>query len=105
VDNAIRYTEKGSVEVSVRTDSNGVVVRVDDTGAGLDPDETKTIFKSFQRGQVGRKQWAEGSGLGLYIAKEFIDLHGGAIWAESPGKGRGSSFFIRLPLAAEKLAA
>jgi signal transduction histidine kinase len=105
VDNAIRYTEKGSVEVSVRRDSNGVVVRVDDTGPGLDPDETKTIFKSFQRGQVGRKQWAEGSGLGLYIAKEFIDLHGGDIWAESPGKGLGSSFFIRIPLGVGKLAA
>ena len=105
VDNAIRYTDKGSVELSVRREDNDLVVRVMDTGPGLDPDEARTLFESFQRGKVGRKQWAEGSGLGLYIAKEFITLHGGAIWAESRGKGLGSSFFIRIPLAAGKLAA
>jgi len=105
VDNAIRYTEEGSVEVSVRREVNDVVVRVTDTGPGLDRDESKTLFDSFRRGQVGRKQWAEGSGLGLYIAREFIALHGGAIWAESPGKGQGSSFFIRIPFGARELAA
>ena len=105
VDNAIRYTEKGSVEVSVRREANDMVVRVQDTGPGLDPEEARTLFESFQRGKVGRKEWAEGSGLGLYIAKEFITLHGGAIWAESRGKGSGSSFFIRIPIGAKKLAA
>jgi signal transduction histidine kinase len=105
VDNAIRYTDKGSVEVSLRSETNGLVVRVEDTGPGLDPDEARMLFESFQRGQVGRKHWAEGSGLGLYIAKEFVTLHGGAIWAESRGKGQGSSFFIRIPLGAKKLAA
>jgi len=105
VDNAIRYTDKGSVAVSVRRESNDLVVRVEDTGPGLDPDEAKALFESFQRGQVGRTHWAEGSGLGLYIAKEFITLHGGAIWAESPGKGLGSSFFMRVPFGAKKLAA
>jgi len=105
VDNAIRYTDKGSVAVSVRREGNDLVVRVEDTGPGLNPDEAKALFESFQRGQVGRTHWAEGSGLGLYIAKEFITLHGGAIWAESPGKGLGSSFFMRVPFAAKKLAA
>jgi len=105
VDNAIRYTDEGSVEVSVRRESNDVIVRVKDTGPGLDPDEARTLFESFKRGQVGRKHWTEGSGLGLYIAKEFVNLHGGAIWAESRGLGQGSSFFIRIPLGAGKLAA
>jgi signal transduction histidine kinase len=105
VDNAIRYTDKGSVEVSVQKEINDLVVRVEDTGPGLDADEARTLFESFQRGQVGRKHWAEGSGLGLYIAKEFITLHGGAIWAESPGKGLGTTFFIRIPLDGKKLAA
>jgi signal transduction histidine kinase len=105
VDNAIRYTEKGSVEVSLRREVNDLIVRVKDTGPGLDAEEARTLFESFQRGQVGRKNWAEGSGLGLYIAKEFIALHGGAIWAESPGKGLGTTFFIRIPLGAKKLAA
>ena len=105
VDNAIRYTEKGSVEVSVRSETNDLVVRVEDTGPGLDAEEARKLFESFQRGQVGREHWAEGSGLGLYIAKEFITLHGGAIWAESPGKGLGTTFFIRIPLGGKKLAA
>lgn len=105
VDNSIRYTEKGSVKVSLRRESNDLVVRVEDTGPGLDAEEAKTLFESFKRGQVGRKSWAEGSGLGLYIAKEFIALHGGEIWAESPGKGLGSTFFIRIPLGAKQLAA
>ena len=105
VDNAIRYTDKGSVDVSLRREANDLVVRVQDTGPGLDPAEARTLFESFQRGNVGRRKWAEGSGLGLYIAKEYITLHGGAIWAESRGKGQGSSFFIRIPIAANKLAA
>jgi signal transduction histidine kinase len=105
VDNAIRYTDKGSVEVSVRREINDLVVRVEDTGPGLDADEAEKLFHSFQRGQVGRKQWAEGSGLGLYIAKEFVTMHGGEIWAESRGKGLGTTFVIRIPLGGKQLAA
>jgi signal transduction histidine kinase len=105
VDNAIRYTDKGSVHVSVRREINDLVVRVEDTGPGLDANEARTLFTSFKRGQVGRKRWAEGAGLGLYIAKEFITLHGGEIWAESPGKGLGTTFFIRIPLGGRQLAA
>jgi signal transduction histidine kinase len=105
VDNAIRYTEKGSVDVSVQRRANDLVVRVEDTGPGLDPDEAKMLFESFQRGKIGRTSSGEGSGLGLYIAREFVTLHGGEIWAESEGKGRGSRFFIRLPRSAGKLAA
>ena len=105
VDNAIRYTDKGSVDVFLRRERNDLVVRVKDTGPGLDPSEASGLFESFQRGRVGRREWAEGSGLGLYIAKEFITLHGGAIWAESRGKGQGTSFYIRIPLRARKLAA
>ena len=105
VDNAIRYTDRGGVEVSVRREINDVVVRVEDTGPGLDPEEARTLFNSFQRGQAGRTQWTEGSGLGLYIAREFVTLHGGAIWAESRGKGHGTTFVIRLPLGGKQLAA
>ncbi len=105
VDNAIRYTERGSVHVSVGREGDGIVVRVTDTGAGLDQAETRALFESFQRGDVGRKHWTEGTGLGLYIAQQFVELHGGKIWAESAGKGRGSTFFIRLPLHRREQAA
>jgi signal transduction histidine kinase len=105
VDNAIRYTDKGSVEVSVGREGDDVVVRVKDTGAGIDHADAGKLFESFQRGDVGRKQWMDGSGLGLYIAHEFVTLHGGKIWAESAGKGKGSTFVIRLPLHRRDMAA
>jgi signal transduction histidine kinase len=105
VDNAIRYTDKGSVEVSVRREDDDIVVQVRDTGAGIDQRDARALFESFQRGDVGRKRWTEGTGLGLYIAQQFVTLHGGKIWVESAGKGMGSSFFIRLPLPGRQQAA
>jgi signal transduction histidine kinase len=105
VDNAIRYTKEGSVHVSVDTEDGGVVVRVTDTGPGIEPADMKALFESFQRGDVGRRHWAEGTGLGLYIAQQFVALHGGKVWAESAGKDRGTTFCIRLPLQRGELAA
>lgn len=105
VDNAIRYTEKGSVHVSIEVEEDALVVRVIDTGEGLDPAEARALFESFQRGDVGRRHWTEGTGLGLYIAQQFVSLHGGKIWAESAGKGKGSTFVIKLPFESNKLAA
>lgn len=105
VDNAIRYTDEGNVNVSVGREGNDIVVRVADTGAGIDRAEARALFESFQRGDVGRKHWTEGAGLGLYIAQQFVTLHGGKIWAESAGKGRGSTFCIRLPLRGKEMAA
>lgn len=105
VDNAIRYTNEGRVEVSVNREGDDVVVGVTDSGPGIDEAEMRALFASFRRGDVGRRQWTEGSGLGLYIAQQFVALHGGVIWAESAGKGRGSTFFIRLPLHRGEMAA
>jgi signal transduction histidine kinase len=98
VDNAIRYTDKGSVDVSVTRDGDDVVVRVTDTGPGIDQADAEELFESFRRGDVGRRKWTGGSGLGLYIAQQFVTLHGGNISAESKGKGQGSTFQIRIPL-------
>lgn len=105
VDNAIRYTNEGGVEVSVDREGDDVVISVADTGAGIDEAEARELFDSFKRGDVGRQKWTDGSGLGLYIAQQFVALHRGDIWAESAGKGKGSTFFIRLPLDRRELAA
>lgn len=105
VDNAIRYTNEGGVEVSVEREAEAVIVKVSDTGAGLEEADAKALFESFQRGDVGRRRWTEGTGLGLYIAQQFVELHEGKIWAESAGKGKGSTFFIRLPLQRRDMAA
>jgi signal transduction histidine kinase len=105
VDNAIRYTSEGGVSVSLQREGDDVLVRVRDTGPGVHEDEMNALFESFQRGVVGRREWAEGTGLGLYIAQQFVAMHGGKIWAESAGQDKGSTFYIRLPLRRNKRAA
>ncbi len=97
VDNAIRYTEKGSIQVKQAKSENTLLLSVADTGEGMTKEEIARLFESFSRGQAGQKLATEGAGLGLYIARQFARMHGGRVWAESPGKGKGSTFFITLP--------
>jgi signal transduction histidine kinase len=75
------------------------VVRVTDTGLGLSPEQIEQLFKPFSRPHEDSGSGPKGTGLGLFIAKGIIEQHGGRIWAESPGPGKGSSFCISLPLA------
>ena len=99
IDNAIRYTEQGSITiVSSLKDAKTIHIEIQDTGAGMEKDEMRELFKSFSRGGAGNTFWTEGTGLGLYVAKQFVDMHKGKIWAESPGKGKGSTFFIEIPV-------
>ncbi len=99
LDNAIRYTEKGSIILAVEQKAGKVLIKVKDTGEGLTLEEKKNLFQSFARGSAGTDLFIEGTGLGLCVAKKYIDLHQGTIRAESPGKGRGSTFFVELPTA------
>ncbi|MBI2643994.1 MAG: hypothetical protein HYW95_00590 [Candidatus Wildermuthbacteria bacterium] len=99
IDNAIRYTATGSITLKAKQQENERVhIAVADTGDGMTQSEVKTLFQSFSRGTAGMKSWTEGAGLGLYIADQFVRLHNGKIWAESAGKGKGSTFHIELPL-------
>ncbi|MDD5739128.1 MAG: ATP-binding protein [Candidatus Pacebacteria bacterium] len=101
VDNAIKYTDKGEIVVKIKYDSfvGNIEIVVQDTGEGMTQEEINKLFQSFSRADAGQKNWAEGSGLGLYIAKKFIEMHHGTIHAESQGKGLGSKFIIELPVA------
>ncbi len=103
VDNAIRYTEEGGIIIKIREEkekkgNDKIIIEVKDTGLGMEKKDIKDLFESFSRGHAGAKHWTEGTGLGLYIAKKFVDLHQGRIWAESEGINKGSSFFIELPI-------
>ncbi len=100
IDNAIKYTEKGGVKIDFSIDgkSNGVRVWVADTGPGIGEEEMKHLFESFSRGKAGIKSWTKGTGMGLYIAKQFVEAHKGKIWATSEGEGKGSTFFVELPI-------
>ena len=100
LDNAIRYTEKGTITVRLEAQkSRGVMISVADTGKGLTPEGRKDVFTSFKRGKTAQALWTEGVGLSLYIAKQLVEAHNGRIWAESPGPAKGSTFYINLPLA------
>jgi signal transduction histidine kinase len=71
---------------------------VSDTGEGLTKEEKEKLFEMFSRGTAGTKFWTEGAGLGLYIARKFVEMHNGKIWAESEGRGKGSTFYVELPM-------
>lgn len=102
IDNAIKYTETGSIAVSLGygdlDGARGALFSVKDTGYGMSAEMLGKIFEQFKRDATVSKV-IRGTGLGLYIAKEIVTGHGGKIWAESEGGDKGSTFFVLLPLA------
>jgi len=98
IDNSIKYTPQGEVKVSLEKGNGTVTVKIADTGVGIPADTIPQLFKKFSRADA-QKVNLLGTGLGLYLAKIFIDAHKGRIWVESPGKDQGSTFFVELPAA------
>ncbi len=93
--NAVRHTDSGSVRVSGRLEGDQVVVTVADTGVGIPQEQLESIFSEFRQVDPLRQEDRQGKGLGLAIAKRFVQLHGGSIWAESTvGVGRTFSFSL-----------
>jgi len=94
--NALKYSPDGGVvEVTIEADEAEVTIRVRDEGVGIQPEELPRLFDRFFRAEGVRK--LEGSGLGLYICQRIVAAHGGRLWAESEGIGRGSVFTFILP--------
>jgi signal transduction histidine kinase len=98
IDNAIKYTPKGSVTVTVTKADGYVTIKVADTGVGIESTVMPSLFKEFSRADL-QKVNILGSGLGLYLAKRFTEAQRGKIWAESEGKNKGAQFYIRFPEA------
>jgi signal transduction histidine kinase/CheY-like chemotaxis protein len=102
--NAIKFTPKnGRVRVSVQSIGSNVEVVVEDTGLGIDAEFLPRIFERFTQSDSSSTRAVRGLGLGLSIARQLAELHGGTIRAESPGIGHGSTFtviFPRSPVAA-----
>ena len=98
LENAVRHTpDNGTIEIVVsKIDEKNAKVSVTDSGDGIDPAVAPSLFTSFT--QVGAKDRVGRLGLGLSIAKEIIVNHGGRIWAQSDGLGRGASFNFTLPV-------
>ena len=99
IDNAILYTDQGYIKVVLRKIEDHALVAVEDTGVGLSKDEKYDVFLRFRRGSESSKRHTGSLGLGLYIARKILRDHEGQIWADSPGKSKGSTFYISLPLA------
>lgn len=98
IDNAVKYTEKGSIHVRVARDGDDLVFSVEDTGMGMTQKEVDVLFTKFTRVGGKNKYRTEGSGLGLYVARQIVQEHNGDIWVESSGMGKGSTFFVKLPV-------
>ena len=101
IDNAVKYSGR-DVHVTVSTsqvDERYAAVRVHDEGAGIPKNQLKEVFKRFYRVPGPLAARVKGTGLGLYIVRSVAKRHGGRVWAESDGPGRGSTFVLQLPLA------
>lgn len=99
IDNALKYTfPGGQVTVTLKCGKKEIEFSVKDTGVGIPKDQQDRIFTKFFRGANVIRMETEGSGLGLFIAKNIVEAHGGTIWFESK-EGRGSTFRFTLPIA------
>jgi signal transduction histidine kinase len=101
ISNALKFTaEGGSVRLqALRDNRDGIIVRVQDTGVGISPDEVASLFQKYQQSTSGKTSEQKGTGLGLVISKMIVEAHGGKIWVESE-EGKGSTFAFTLPAGA-----
>jgi signal transduction histidine kinase/sensor domain CHASE-containing protein len=97
--NATKFTHTGTVTCEALQIDREIVVRVIDTGAGIDIDDQTKVFEKFRQAGDTLTAKPQGTGLGLPISREIIEHHGGRIWLESEGHGKGSTFSFTLPLA------
>ncbi|MFN8560553.1 MAG: ATP-binding protein [Anaerolineae bacterium] len=98
--NALQNTPAGgSVEIRLAADGNMLRFSVADTGVGIAPENLERIFQRFFRVDKSRARSSGGSGIGLTISRYLVEAHGGRIWAESAGLGRGSTFSFTIPAA------
>ena len=96
IDNAIKYTPKGKITVSLSADKKNISLTIIDTGIGIKKEDLPNLFKKYSRGSTG--QQIKGTGLGLYVAKMMAEAHHGKITAESRGEGKGSKMILALPI-------
>ncbi|MDL2235237.1 HAMP domain-containing histidine kinase [Christensenellaceae bacterium OttesenSCG-928-L17] len=97
VDNALKYTDKGGISVTLKPDGAYAVIVVRDTGIGIPKESVSRLFERFYRVDKARSRETGGTGLGLSIVERIISMHGGYISVESV-VGRGSTFTVRLPI-------
>jgi signal transduction histidine kinase len=102
IDNSIKYTPTGTIKIIVKKTLVGnkekVIFEVSDTGIGLSAKDKSMLFTEGGKGEDSLKYNTNSTGYGLYIVKKIVENHGGKIWAESAGRGKGSQFYVELDL-------
>ncbi len=99
IDNAIKYTQQGSISVSLECIGQNIHFAVKDTGVGITDEDRVHLFTEGGHGKDSIKVNVDSTGYGLFIAKQVTEAHGGTIRAESEGAGKGSEFIVELPVA------
>ncbi len=98
--NSVRYTQTGQIDVSHEVDGNEVETLVKDTGIGISPEHHDRLFGRFGQVERGLRRGGGGSGLGLYISRQLAEQMGGSVVLKASAPGQGSTFVLRLPVAA-----
>ena len=102
LNNAVKFTPAGGViEIDLGNDSDGAVLRVTDTGQGIDASFLPHVFEMFRQADGSNRRRHGGLGIGLALVRQLVHLHGGTISAESDGPNKGSRFTVRLPVLHE----
>jgi histidine kinase len=100
IGNALQYTPSGgTVTNTAKIQNRELLFTISDTGIGIPPEHLPHLFTRFYRVDKSRSRVGGGSGIGLTIVKYLVEAHGGQVWAESQGTGRGSTFGFSLPMA------
>ncbi len=98
LDNAIKYSEQGgTISVAAQREGTEISIAVSDTGAGISPEILPMVFDLFTQGGGSAKHERAGLGIGLALVRKLVEMHGGAVEAQSDGVGRGARFLVRLP--------
>ncbi len=103
IENAIKYTPKGTVSVDVTGDDDKIIVSIKDSGLGIPPEDLPHLFQKFYRVDNIDRQQIGGTGLGLYLSRRLVEAMQGRLWVESVF-GQGSTFFVQLPRIATQEA-
>jgi len=97
--NAAKFTpDGGAITVEAKQEGEELVISVADTGIGIAPEHQEKILEEFYQVRGGMKDKTPGTGLGLSLTKRFVEMHGGRLWVESEGEGKGSRFSFTLPI-------